>query len=91
MKILNVIIKPCLKADENFMLIKNRDEIHDTNASVNEMIRKCKKNNDLRTYFNALNSPDFNVIETCTNSIKQHLYKQAIIDEETLKKYMLKA
>ena len=59
------MIKPRLKADEQCILKKDRDEVHDTNAFVNEMIRKSKKNNNLKIYFNAIDSPDLNVIEIC--------------------------
>ena len=34
------MIKPRLKADEQFRLKEDRDEAYGTNASVNEMIRK---------------------------------------------------
>ena len=63
MKILNVMIKSRLEADEQWILKENRDEVHDINAFVNEMIRKSKRNNDLKIYFNAVNSLDLNVIE----------------------------
>ena len=91
MEILNVMIKPRLKAGEQFILEEDHDEAHGTNAPVNEMVRKWKRDNDLKTYFNAANSPDLSVIKTCIQSIKQHLRKQAISDEETLKAYMLEA
>ena len=90
-KILNIMIKPLLEADEQFILKEDRDEAHGTNAPVNEMIRKWKRDNGLKTYFNAVNSSDLSVIETCTQPIKQHLRKQAISDEETLEAYMLEA
>ena len=64
-KILNVMIKSRLEADEQCILKKDRDEIYNINASVNEMIRKSKRNNDLKIYFNAVDSSDLNVIEIC--------------------------
>ena len=88
-KILNAMIKPRLEADEQYILKENRDEIHDTNAFVNEMIRKWKKDNNLKIYFNAIDSSDLSVIETCIQSIQQHFRKQAIINE-TLKEFMWK-
>ena len=90
-KILNAMVKPRLKAGEQFILKEDRDGAHGTNAPVNEMVRKWKRDNGLKTYFNAANSPDLSLIETCTQSIKQHLRKQAIIDEETLEEYMWEA
>ena len=87
MKVLNVKIKPRLKADEQCILKENRDEVHDTNAFVNKMIRKSKKNNNLKIYFNAIDSFDLNVIKICIQLIQQHFRKQAIIDE-ILKKFM---
>ena len=74
-KILNIIIKPRLETDEQCILKENRDEIHDINAFVNEKIRKSKKNNDLKIYFNAIDSFDLSVIKICTQSIQQHFRK----------------
>ena len=90
-EILNAMVKPCLEAGEDFILEEDRDGAHGTNAPVNGMIRKWKRDNNLKTYFNAPASPDLSVIETCTQSIKQHLRKQAITDEETLEEYMWEA
>ena len=74
-KILNVIIKPRLETDEQCILKKNCDEVYDINAFVNEMIRKSKRNNDLKIYFNAIDSFDLNVIKICIQSIQQHFRK----------------
>ena len=86
-KILNVIIKPRLEADEQCILEEDCDEIHDTNALVNEMIRKSKRNNNLKIYFNTTDSSDLSVIEIYTQLIQQHFCKQTIIDE-ILKEFM---
>ena len=75
------MIKSCLKAEEQFILKEDRDKIYDTNVLVNEMIRKWKKDNNLKIYFNVFASSDLNVIKIYTQSIKQHLRKQAIICE----------
>ena len=74
-KVLNVMIKSRLKAGEQCILKKDRDKVYDTNAFVNEMIRQSKRNNNLKIYFNAIDSFDLNVIETCIQSIQQHLCK----------------
>ena len=69
-KILNVMIKSRLKTDEQCILKENCDEVHDINAFVNEMIRNSKKDNDLKIYFNAIDSLNLNVIEICIQSIQ---------------------
>ena len=38
--ILDIMIKPCLEADEQFILKENRNEAYGTNALVNELVRK---------------------------------------------------
>ena len=74
-KILNVMIKPRLEAGEQCILEEDRDKVYDTNVPVNEMIRKSKRDNDLKIYFNAIDSFDLSVIETCIQSIQQYFYK----------------
>ena len=90
-EILNAMVKPCLEAGEDFILAEDRDGAHGTNVPVNGMVRKWKRDNNLKIYSNAPASPDLSVIETCTHPIKQHLRKQAITDEETLEEYMWEA
>ena len=89
MKIFNIVIKFCLDVDENFILQKNCDVAHEVKVFYNDIVRKCKRDMSLKSYFNSLKSSNLSVIEICINLIKQHLRKHVIDDEESLKRLMI--
>ena len=75
--------------DENFILEKDRDASHDTDA--HNIARSWKKTHGLKYYFNAPVSSDLSVIENCFQPLKSVMKNKVIYDDEILKEELINA
>ncbi len=70
--ILTPHVLPDLEKGVDFVLEEDGDSGHGS-ADNNNIVRRWKEENGLKSYFNAPKSPDLSIIENCWQPIKQHI------------------
>ena len=80
-QILKPVVKPWLDRGDDFCLEEDGDSGHGT--SKNNIVRKWKEENGLKSYFNCASSPDLSPIENCWQPPKQYIRKFPHWDEAT--------